>query len=153
MTLTHKYTLLVVLITVVTLAAAEPQYGYGPYPAPSKAAAAPSASGEEGEYGPGGEYGGSGSANGNEYGSYKISSRSATIAHAACGALATLLFLPLGVLVARSRLPRWFPVHAVNQFLAVVLVSSAFGIAWSHFSRGLNTPHRVSCGLDLDLTC
>lgn len=79
-----------------------------------------------------------------EYGSnVVVSSHSATVAHVVCGALATMFFLPAGVLLARSRMPFWFPVHAVWQFLlSLGFVCAAFGIAWAHFSGGLDSPHR-----------
>lgn len=123
--------------------------GYGGYASSPSAAGASASStgssrasetgekaGESGEYGEYGGYGG--------YGEYsRISSRAATLAHAVCGALATMLFLPAGALIARSRVPRWFPVHAAWQLvLSAGLVCAAFGIAWAHFSGGLDTPHR-----------
>lgn len=93
--------------------------------------------------------GSSGASEAGEYGSgeYReyalVSSKSATVAHATCGALAAMLFLPAGVMIARSRPPRWFPVHATWQLvLSTGLVCAAFGIAWSHFAGGLDTPHR-----------
>lgn len=52
------------------------------------------------------------------------------VAHMVCGALATLLFLPLGAIIpriARTYTTRrwWFPVHATTQGL----ISTAFVIA------------------------
>lgn len=81
---------------------------------------------------------------GGEYGStVVVSSHSATVAHVVCGALATMFFLPAGVLLARSRLPFWFPLHATWQvLLGTGFVCAAFGIAWAHFSGGLDSPHR-----------
>lgn len=119
--------------------------GYGA-PASSPASASSTGSSEASESsGEAGEYGSRyGSGETGEYGQYsRVSSKSAAIAHAACGALATMLFLPAGVLIARSRLSSWFPVHALWQLvLSAGLVCAAFGIAWSHFSGDLDTPHR-----------
>lgn len=101
----------------------------------------------------GGGYGGSGdgdSAAAGGVGEYRIASRSWAIAHAACGALATMLVLPAGVFVARyarglSAGRWWFTTHTATQALVGFgLVCAAFGIAWAHFDQGLNTPHRVS---------
>ena len=74
------------------------------------------------------------------------------VAHAVCGALATMVFLPLGVLISRyargSGTARWWlPVHgAVNGVLGGVLVLVAYAIARSSFHRHAaanNTVHRV----------
>lgn len=124
-------------------AAAEAQYAYPPY-GPPTTATTPAASGAA-----------SAAAD-----AANVPARrgptplSALIAHVTLGALATMLILPLGAMVARSRsLTRgrgWFPAHAGVQVLGVACVVSAFGIAWSRFSRrGLDTPHRVSMGVNL----
>lgn len=112
--------------------------GYGAPAATSTSLRAASSSTGSSEASEAGEYGFG------EYGEYvRVSIKSATIAHATCGALATMLFLPAGVLMARSRLSLWFPVHATWQLvLSTGLVCAAFGIAWSHFAGGLDTPHR-----------
>lgn len=112
--------------------------GYGAPAATSTSLRAASSSNGSSEASEAGEYGSG------EYSEYsRVSSKSATIAHATCGALATMLLLPAGVMMARSRLPHWFPVHATWQLvLSTGIVCAAFGIAWSHFAGGLDTPHR-----------
>jgi hypothetical protein len=74
------------------------------------------------------------------------------IAHVVVGALATMLFLPLGTLVprfARGMTTKrwWFPVHsAVNGIIGFILVIAAFAIAMANFGDdgNFNTTHRVS---------
>lgn len=62
----------------------------------------------------------------------------ALLAHAICGALAIMLFMPIGTLVPRlsrgiSRSRWWFPTHAaLNGLLAGGLVIAAFAIANSY---------------------
>lgn len=142
------------LFLLLLNAAVEAQYGYGPYdettkaatattsgysyPTTTGAASANAGDGDDDSYGP-------------EYGGYKVSPRGAVVAHAACGALATMLILPVGIMAARA--PRaftakrwWFPLHAgIQGVLGLGLVLAAFGIAWSKFSlHPVDTPHRVS---------
>ncbi|WVR06276.1 hypothetical protein IAU60_003306 [Kwoniella sp. DSM 27419] len=70
------------------------------------------------------------------------------IAHAACGAVATMAILPIGILV--PRLARaftikrwWFPVHgALNGIVGFGLITAAFGIAVHNFPAPYNTSHR-----------
>ena len=72
------------------------------------------------------------------------------LAHATCGALATMLFIPLGVLV--PRLTRglttsrwWFPAHAaIVGLVAYGLVSAAWGLALMYFTDEMfMTTHEV----------
>lgn len=59
------------------------------------------------------------------------------IAHAVCGAIATVFLLPMGVLIPRIargiNLSRWwFPAHgAINGIISSVLIITAFAIAKS----------------------
>lgn len=125
-------------LLLLQLGAAEPQYGYGPYgpyttsTTPGSAASAAAAP----------------NVPANSPSTFGTSSRSAVIAHATLGALATMLLLPLGVMAARSRaLTRgrgWFPAHMGVQVLSLGCVVAAFGVAWAHFRGGLSSPHRVS---------
>ena len=80
------------------------------------------------------------------------SSRKVLVAHAICGGLATLAFLPVGTLIPRIArgfsLDRWwFPAHGViNGVLGAVFTLVAFAIAKANFG-GHSTPgsnHRVS---------
>ncbi|KLT45738.1 hypothetical protein CC85DRAFT_299386 [Cutaneotrichosporon oleaginosum] len=124
-------------LLLLLLHAASAQYGYGPYDAPATTAASPKPTAAA-------------AAAGDDDASYgiKISPRSAVVAHAVCGALATMLLLPVGVMAARA--PRaftgkrwWFPLHAGVQALAATFVLAAFGIAWARFTlHPVNTPHR-----------
>ncbi|BEJ18245.1 hypothetical protein CspHIS471_0705220 [Cutaneotrichosporon sp. HIS471] len=132
-----------VALLLLLLHVASAQYGYGPYPAPTTTtttgtgtASKPMATAEA-----------AGSNEGNEYG-FKITPKSAVVAHVVCGALATMLLIPVGIMAARA--PRaftskrwWFPLHAGTQVLAAVFVLAAFGIAWGRFVfHPVNTPHR-----------
>ena len=83
----------------------------------------------------------------------KTSASMMLICHVVCGALATMLFFPLGVLIPRYArglgINRWwFPVHgAVNGVLGLVFVMAAFGIAVVHFEDDggiMSSTHRVS---------
>ena len=74
------------------------------------------------------------------------------VAHAVCGALATMVFLPLGVLIPRyarglGTARWWLPIHgAVNGVLGGLLVLVAYTIGRSSFHRHAaanNTVHRV----------
>ncbi|GMK59817.1 hypothetical protein CspeluHIS016_0900340 [Cutaneotrichosporon spelunceum] len=127
-------------LLALLLHSANAQYGYGPYtPTTTTTAGATSTSKAS-----------SGSSEGSESSEYgiQISRHSVVVAHVTCGALATLLLLPVGVMAARA--PRaftskrwWFPLHACTQVLGLALVLAAFGIAWAHFAvHTLNTPHR-----------
>ncbi|CAD6578761.1 MAG: hypothetical protein TREMPRED_002264 [Tremellales sp. Tagirdzhanova-0007] len=61
------------------------------------------------------------------------------IAHAVCGALGTLLFLPIGILIPRisrglTTHRWWFPAHSiVNGLLGFAFITAAFGIAVANF--------------------
>ncbi|OCF55017.1 hypothetical protein L486_07673 [Kwoniella mangroviensis CBS 10435] len=76
------------------------------------------------------------------------SSKKVLIAHVACGGVATMAILPIGILVPRiSRgltMQRWwFPVHgALNGLTAFGLIVAAFGIARANFSGGFSSTHR-----------
>jgi uncharacterized membrane protein YidH (DUF202 family) len=71
------------------------------------------------------------------------------VAHVVCGALATMCFLPIGVLVPRfarglTTASWWFALHSViNGIIAFGLILAAFGIAVSSFDGGINSTHRV----------
>nr|XP_019045750.1 hypothetical protein I302_06141 [Kwoniella bestiolae CBS 10118]OCF24680.1 hypothetical protein I302_06141 [Kwoniella bestiolae CBS 10118] len=89
--------------------------------------------------------------NGNSTTSNRPSSRTSKtvlIAHVACGGIATMAILPIGILIPRiSRgltMKRWwFPVHgALNGVLAFGLIVAAFGIARANFTGGFNSTHR-----------
>lgn len=96
---------------------------------------------------PGGDNTGSGAA----FGQSGLSRQSILLAHVVCGALATMLFLPVGVLVPRiarglTTKRWWFAVHSVvNGLVGMVLVVAAYGIARGDLHRvvGYST-HRVS---------
>jgi protein-S-isoprenylcysteine O-methyltransferase Ste14 len=69
-------------------------------------------------------------------------------AHVACGALATLLLLPLGVLIPRygralSRGRWWFPLHMAVQFIGVILAVAALALGYKMGSAP-GTAHPVS---------
>lgn len=58
------------------------------------------------------------------------------IAHVVCGAAATLVLLPLGVLIPRyvrlfSGRRWWFPVHAIVQLAGIVLALVALGTGFN----------------------
>lgn len=77
-------------------------------------------------------------------------------AHAVCGAVATLILLPLGVLIPRygrafSKGRWWFPLHMVAQLIGVILAIAAMGTGYT--MGGVDgTAHPVSswtCGVFL----
>lgn len=79
-----------------------------------------------------------------------VVSKSLIVAHVACGALATMLFLPFGILTARwcravsIRARLWFPVHSSsNGIIALSLIVTAFAIARSSFPGNFSDSHRV----------
>lgn len=70
------------------------------------------------------------------------------VAHVVCGALATLLLLPLGVLIPRygralSKGRWWFPVHIWVQVIGVILVIAALAIGYQMGAEE-GTAHPVS---------
>jgi hypothetical protein len=77
------------------------------------------------------------------------SSRTSVIlVHVVLGALAAMLFVPLGVLVPRlgrgwSTSRWWFPVHAVLGSVSTVLAIATFAYASVRFNRGYGSTHRV----------
>ncbi|ORX40168.1 hypothetical protein BD324DRAFT_263199 [Kockovaella imperatae] len=79
----------------------------------------------------------------------------AVYAHAAFGALAAMLFLPLGALVPRwaraFTVKRWwFPAHgALNGILGLTCVVVAFAIAAASFDDGVLGSTHTKCGLAL----
>ncbi|ADV21802.1 Conserved hypothetical protein [Cryptococcus gattii WM276] len=85
-------------------------------------------------------------------------SHQALIAHVACGAVATMVLFPSGILVPRiarglTEKRWWFAVHGVvNGLLGFGLVIAAFGIAKANFSGGYNSAHR-KLGLALFVLC
>ena len=89
--------------------------------------------------------------NGAGFGRGGWSRQSVLLAHVVCGALATMLFLPIGVLVPRiarglTSKRWWFPVHsAVNGLVGTVLVVAAYGTARGELHRAaVSSVHRVS---------
>ena len=83
---------------------------------------------------------GGGGGDGDGDGGSKAGPQKILIAHVSCGALATMLLLPLGVLIPRLARAMsvhrwWFPVHAaLNGLLGMGLVVAAFAIARINFS-------------------
>ncbi|GFZ45290.1 hypothetical protein JCM24511_03016 [Saitozyma sp. JCM 24511] len=81
-------------------------------------------------------------------------SRSILIAHIVCGALATMFFLPVGILVPRiarglSSRRWWFPIHSTGMgIFAFGFVVAAFSIARTYFPGRFNSKHR-KLGLSL----
>jgi hypothetical protein len=62
------------------------------------------------------------------------------VAHAACGALAAMIFIPLAIITPRivrtfSSTHHWFPAHAaINGIISFGLVIAAYAISQSHGS-------------------
>lgn len=70
------------------------------------------------------------------------------LAHVVCGALATLLLLPLGVLIPRygrafSRGRWWFPLHMAAQLIGVILAITALATGYN-MGAAPGTAHPVS---------
>nr|XP_018262482.1 uncharacterized protein I303_05499 [Kwoniella dejecticola CBS 10117]OBR84640.1 hypothetical protein I303_05499 [Kwoniella dejecticola CBS 10117] len=95
--------------------------------------------------------GGTTSATGNGPNSGNLStgvSKNILVAHVVCGALATMLILPIGILIPRiargfTMKRWWFPAHgAMNGLIAFALIVTAFGIARANFSGGFTSTHR-----------
>ncbi|KAK1925376.1 hypothetical protein DB88DRAFT_191822 [Papiliotrema laurentii] len=86
--------------------------------------------------------GNSGSSDSGDSGDSGSSSKTALLAHAICGSLAVLLFLPIGTLVPRiargfSLHRWWFPTHGiVNGVIGSLLVAAAFIISKVSFDGG-----------------
>ncbi|KAL1404910.1 hypothetical protein Q8F55_008522 [Vanrija albida] len=125
------------------------QYGYGYGDPTTNAPTATGTAASQATGAAGGAYGGGASVPQGGAAAFVLSPHSAVLAHAVCGALATMLFLPSGVLAARvmrglSPSRTWFAIHAVVQgVVGLGLVLAAAAIGWAKFSsKKIDTPHR-----------